>query len=119
MKLVAIFAVGLLAGASIMYVVPFLLPKTTVQDRLREMDLSFTQKDWYASSLQYAKYVDQYKFLESMKNAYDEKLSQKAAQDSLHIYQDTSWDIVWLELWLNNEPANLEYLGFYIYNEAD
>lgn len=118
-KLVAAFALGVLAGALIIYVGSSLWPRPTIYDRLSELQLSFQKEDFSTNSLEHAAYIQQYDFLQSLKNAYDEKQSQKGTYDSLHVYLDTNKNIVWLELWLDNEPANLEYLGFYVYQETD
>jgi hypothetical protein len=118
-RLLAVFAGGFLAGVLIMYLAPSLLPKVTIYDRLREMGLSFSRLDFSTWSMQHATYLDQFDHLEWWKRAYDEKQAQKGTYDSLHVYLDTGKNVVWFELWLDNEPLNLEYLGFYAYQEAD
>ena len=118
-RLLAAFALGLLAGALIMYAGSSLLPKTTIQDRLREMQLSFSQQTLSATSLRDAKGISEFDDLEFLKRAYDEKQSAKGTYDALHVYLDTDKNIVWFELWLDGVPTNLEYLGFYVYHDID
>lgn len=118
-KFLAVFAGGLLAGALIMQLGFSLWPRATIYDRLSDLQLSFQRSDFDEWGLQHATYLSQYDQLEWLKSAFDEKQSQKGVYDSLHVYLDVGKNVVWVELWLDNEPTNLEWLGFYFYHEVD
>jgi len=118
-RFITVFLGGFLVGALVMYAAPFLRPRVTIYDRLSELQLSFQRHDLYTGSLQQAIHLSQYDSLEWLKRAYDEKQSQKTVYDSLHVYLDIGKNVVWVELWLDNMPTNLEWLGFYFYSDPD
>lgn len=122
-KIIIVLAVVFSAGLLIGYVLPYFQPKKTIYDKLRDMQISWQRDDsgfgqglW---KLQKATYVQQFEYLEWFKSAYNEKDSSRGTYDSIHAYVDSIYNVVWMEVWKENIPTNIEYIGFYFYSEPD
>ena len=117
--LVVVFSVGLLIG----YVLPYFQPKKTIYDKLRDMQISWLRDDfgWGTGiwKLQKATYIEPIEYLEWFKRTYTEKDNSRGTYDSIQVYVDSIYNVVWMEVWKENIPTNIEYIGFYFYSEPD
>ena len=115
-----IFFVGLVAGLLLSwYVIPFLLSEKNLYDKLRDAHIPFDEDNWYVGDLQRARYIGQVRNFEQFRQIFKEKYNSRGAYDTIHVYVDSDWNVIWLEVWKENEPTDIEYLGFYLYSEAD
>lgn len=118
-KIAAIFLLGLCVGVLVISLIPYLQPKKTIFDRLRESQIYGVHRASLSeATLQHAKYLQRITDIEEFKRIYDEKDSSRGTYDAIYISVDVDWHVVWMELLLDNKPMNLEYLGFYIYSEV-
>jgi hypothetical protein len=113
---VVVFSVGILIG----YVFPYLQPKKTIYDKLRDANISFSQDTWYENDLQTAKYIQQIRYFEEFKQIYDEKHNPLYSNpnDIVHVNIDPSWNVVWITT-MPSDLSSIEYIGFYFYSEPD
>ena len=119
MRRTAAFLVGLLAGLLLAwYVIPFFLSEKNIYDKLRDAHIPINEDNWYVGDLQRARYIEQLRNFEQFQQFFKERYSSRGAHDSIHVCVDSDWNVVWLEVWKEDEPTDIEYLGFYLYSEA-
>lgn len=118
-KVIVGFFIGVCIGALGLYLTPYFQPKNTIYTQLRNASITFHRTDWYENKLQRANYIQQIRYFESFKNIYEEKNGSLGTYDSIHVFVDPNWNVAWIEVWIDNNPSNIDYLSFYFYFEPD
>jgi len=120
MKKVALVAVALAlmllcAGIVIGYfVVPYLMPKENIQEKLHKENIPFNESDWHQGILVEAESVQQFSDFQQFVYAYEEKCDPLYnPYGNPKVYVDTHWKVVWIEV--KNTEEMLVYVGFYFY----
>lgn len=111
---------GLIIGSIFGYVIPFILPRKTIFERLSASDVPFSEKSWYEDDLQRAQYIQQVKNFESVPRIYEEKQDPLYSEptDVVYVFVDSGWNVVWIEV-LKEGTNNIKYIGFHFYSDPD
>ena len=114
--LIGSFCGGLILG----YMVPPLLPRETIYDKLSQANIQYSRTSWYDGKLKYAEYVTHIRDFHQFQNIFEERQNPEYTLPSWisHAYLDASWNVLWIET-INSDTAALEYIGFYVYSEPD
>jgi len=120
-RIIITLLIGVCLGAFVGYMIPYLLPKKTIYNKLAEARVYPHNGDWYIEKLLRARNFEQIRHLGEFILTYREQINSTLYPEWVVVYVniDPFWNVVWMEAYSDWQRKNLEYLGFYFYSEPD
>jgi len=116
------FLAGLAVGGLAVWSVPFLTPRQSIYEKLRENQIYFHQGTWYHGDLEDAENIICFSDFQSFKKVYNEmdRGEYSDLEEVVHVFVDPAFHVLWLKTTVAYQPpTEILCLGFYFYTDPD